>query len=948
VENEARKEPSGTTTRLLLLITAVLATGSFIFMLLYLAVPSHRVREAEALRSCFAQEPLVGQPITAEDARLHAEAATRVMQCAAPTTLAQVSWAGYGLVILFGLAAVLYRLHPWWIVRRHRLIPLTAGKSPELVAYLDGLSREAGLPRPPGWLLAPYAGTVGGLAFGRRKLPFVQLDAGLVTRYTTDRPGFRAVLLHELAHVRHRDAGRTYLTIAIWWAFVAVAAVPLFLVGVLAVLYRPNWLTGSWSGSLRVLGALLALVALVYLSRNLFLRAREMNADAFAGGHEPALRRLVSQLPPVPAPRRLPEPVLRLAARLGTHPLPARRLAVIDDPAVLLRPGLGELAGIGITVGVLAANADYVLGLLFRPNALLVRGIIGFLTGLVLAGLLAVALWRAVAGRPARWAWLLPPVALAAGFLVGERLSLLYATVSPADGVGPAAFGARAALLLAAAVLVAGWIWSASHHAVAGSRRTLPAVGAAAGLATAPWFAAWFTFHAVDLDLWTPVWGNLPAVGAGIGWYRTLAEWTGLDWPLLVLLHGNPVTLPGLTLLWLVPVVITFRRGGRVRPALITGVAGGLAVIAAGVALSYAVRSALPLSIRQDTAFTSSTSPFVYVWLTTYVTTALLVQAVVAAIVAAGPHRPRPALVLLAVSVTGTLAAVGWVGVSWFSLCAADLFGTAARPCAPAITITDVSGYLHTILIKGVLVAIPAALLGAALGARRRTGAETPAPQHHPIGRPARVLAATAVVLLAAAVLTTALLQLPRARDTWTAAAAEAPTSTAEVTTIPSTSAAPVPAPVAAGDDACVVGAWTETSNEHRLTLPSGTTVVLAGRGMIRRLRADGTGTDEYAPGYVLTGVVPTGPLKGQRFDVAITGTATFTYRTAGGTMQFSNVTATGTQTTRLNGKVLDNSAFSYTSDPERYTCQGDAMTREASAPGASSTSQLNRTGPAN
>jgi len=484
-------------------------------------------------------------------------------------------------------------------------------------------------------------------------------------------------------------------------------------------------------------------------------------------------------------------------------------------------------------------------------------------------------------------------------------------------------------------------------------------VVAAAGLAAAPWFAAWFAFHDLQVDdVWTPTWGDLPAIGTEIGWYHTLAQWTGVDWPLLLFLQRNPFTLSGITLLWLVPIVVIIRRGERVRPALTTGAAGGLAVIAVGIALSYAARSALPLTIRQDVTFTSSTSYFAYVWFTAYVTTALLVQAVVAAIVAAGPHRPRPALVLLAVSVTGTLAALGWVGVSWFSLCAVDLVGTANGKCVPAITITDIAGYLHTILIKGTLVAIPAALLGATLGTRswRQTAARTPTPQHHavagrPPDRPAQALAKATVILLSATLITTSLLQLPRSRDTW--AATGLPASANQISTNPATSPPPPtsadPASsVPAGLDPCVIGTWTETAAESHLTLASGTTVVLTARGMIRQLRADGTGSDDYGTGYVLTGIVPTGPLKGQRIDLTITGTATFIYQTANGTIQLSNVTIIGTQTTRINGEVKDNSALKYTSDPDRYTCQADTMTTtNVSTPGVSATSHLKRTGPA-
>ena len=887
--------PTGTTIRLLLVVTAVLATGSLIFMLLYLTVPSHRAQQVEALQRCFASA----------DALPSAQAATRVARCLVPTALAQVSWAGYGLAILFGLAAVLYWLHPWWIIHRSRLRPLTAENSPELVAYLDGLSGEAGLRRAPMWLLAPFAAAASGLAFGRQRRQFVQLNAGLVTFYTTDRAAFRAVLMHELAHVRHRDTSKTYLAIAIWRAFVVVAAVPLVLVGIVGALGLWNWsVIGGWSDTLRILGALLALVALVYLSRNLFLRAREVEADAFAAAREPAFRRLVARHPTAGWKASV--------LRMGTHPHPARRLNVIDDPAMLLRPNLAELTGIGIAVGVLATNADSVLGLLFRPSALLVRGIIGFLTGLLLAGLLALALWRAAAGSLGRrqpwWTWPLPSVALAAGFLVGEQFSLLRAIVSDASlvaGGGLAAFAIPTVLLLVAGALLTGWTWSVSRHVLA------PPAVAAAALAAAPWFAVWFAMHDAGRVFWTPTLGDIPAMGGEIGWYRTLAQWTDLGWPVLTFLSRNPFTLPGLALLWLVPTVVILRRGGRIGSTLITGAVGGLAVIISGIALAAAAKSLLPLDIRRD-------STFAYVLFTTYVTAALLGQAVVAAIVAAGPRRPRPALVLLAVSVTAALAGLGWASTAWFSRCV-DLAGTGTRKCAPSVMLTDIADPLHTILIKGVLVAIPAALIGAALGARYRRRTTTDQPPHR---RP-RIPAIT-VVLLPATMITAALVQLPRSREAWTPAEPE-------LSTI----------------DICIVGTWTETLTESHQTLTAETSVTLTASGMIEQFRADGTGTDDYGTGYVMTGLIPTGPLQGQRLEVAITGSATFTYHATDETIQFGGAIPTGTQTIQLNGKVVDTRPLTYTTEPERYTCQGDTMTRtRTSASGNTTTTHLKRTGP--
>jgi len=65
-----------------------------------------------------------------------------------------------------------------------------------------------------------------GLAFGRVRRRYIALSGGLMTQFYTDQPAFRAVLLHELAHLRNGDVDKTYLTLAIWRAFVAGALIP--------------------------------------------------------------------------------------------------------------------------------------------------------------------------------------------------------------------------------------------------------------------------------------------------------------------------------------------------------------------------------------------------------------------------------------------------------------------------------------------------------------------------------------------------------------------------------------------------------------------------------------------------------------------------------------------------------------------------------------------------
>ncbi len=68
-----------------------------------------------------------------------------------------------------------------------------------------------------------------GFAFGRWGDLYVYLPRGLINDYTNNRAEFRAIVLHELAHLQNGDVHQTYLSYTVWWAFL-VTSVPVFAV----------------------------------------------------------------------------------------------------------------------------------------------------------------------------------------------------------------------------------------------------------------------------------------------------------------------------------------------------------------------------------------------------------------------------------------------------------------------------------------------------------------------------------------------------------------------------------------------------------------------------------------------------------------------------------------------------------------------------------------------
>ena len=146
---------------------------------------------------------------------------------------------------------------------------------PALVTYVDGLSREIGLAQAPAWWLAPHRRTVGGQAFGTPWRRSVQLDAGLLVAVLP----YVVLTVHPLLLIAPLQWGGSTLSYFV---------------------HHPA------STAYQVV-APLALIILVYLTRNAVLRVREVHADAVAAaqdGPDSALPAVLARLPVPPPGRR--------------------------------------------------------------------------------------------------------------------------------------------------------------------------------------------------------------------------------------------------------------------------------------------------------------------------------------------------------------------------------------------------------------------------------------------------------------------------------------------------------------------------------------------------------------------------------------------------------------------------------------------------------------------
>ncbi|WP_144121904.1 hypothetical protein [Catellatospora sichuanensis] len=139
----------------------------------------------------------------------------------------------------------------------------------------------------------------------------------------------------------------------------------------------------------------------------------------------------------------------------------------------------------------------------------------------------------------------------------------------------------------------------------------------------------------------------------------------------------------------------------------------------------------------------------------------------------------------------------------------------------------------------------------------------------------------------------------------------------------PSTSPSPspvavVPSPAPMSPARCLIGQWRETSYTASADL-FGITVQLTGAGTLLDYRADGT---------LLTvdRVTRKGTRNGDRYEVIHNGTTRLNYEADEETINYSNASAKGTTTWKVNGSVRDRENLSTTITPDQYTCKGDKL----------------------
>ncbi|MEU1576760.1 M48 family metalloprotease [Streptomyces collinus] len=653
-------------------------------------------------------------------------------------------WKGMvAALLLLAVAAAVY----WWTPRlrelKHRTIPV-GGVDPDgtLAAELAGLRARAGITYGLAFRVDPARTTAGAVVYGRFGHYTVCLHAGLLVRRGTDPEGFRAVVLHELAHIRNRDVDFASASTALWRVFVVLALLP-YLYHEGRMLFEGLFgLTDSpfWPGVASALGysllAGLVLVGLVHLARADLLRRRELHADAGAVDHGASHAAWEHRDPP----GTVAASVRRVTTLLRTHPTWAERRRALADRTRL--SGVGALSVFLVGVGTtLLVNALLVVpGLSTNSGA-------AWCTAAFVAPILWFALARSVEaaqGTGRKESGVRTGIWLGCGLILGEFVRGRHGN----EWLGPAPWFLLG-LLLAAAVAAA-WSAQCTRLALAFSRTwarraagllNLLVVAAVLGAGLHWWYRSG-QYLAAGLHSQTEVFRDqvtsmYPGTWQAYSW--ELSAVVALLPSLSALTKSIPVEAAALAL-WFLPLVLWACTGTpalRAGRALAAGLAGGALGWAGLLAAGYVQHGRRPGSWAERAGAYS----FFHSWLVmgAVLASTLLTAAAVAAL---SRHSWLPHA-LLAAAVSQLLGLAGT-----FVLFSADgclgRFSVMTDRChwLPDAGLIYLGPITRTIMTPTVLLAGCAALIGAGVGwgvRRLRRGApKRPDPAGHPDGTSGR------------------------------------------------------------------------------------------------------------------------------------------------------------------------------------------------------------------
>lgn len=739
---DERVMPAGTGARFGLVVVLALVTSAKMVLEVAYSVTGARISQCElaagidVFRSSADQSTLLGR-LTQASAYTNCEA-----HVAPPPT----PWLPAGWPVLVLVVAVLaFYADRWWKTRRSRVRPLA-----EFDDSANGfvISEEVARLKDQAHVRAKVACVVdvtsearSATVLGSTRHPVLCLHFGLVTQWLrnaadgADDPEFRAVLLHEFAHIRYGDVSAARGTMAVWRAFVVVALVP-YLVIAAALATKgpvPPGLAGINPVDARDILITLVLGALGYLARCDVLRNREIYADREAVRNG-ADKRCWPPLGTGALSWR------RRAARgfaglWRNHPGWDLRALSLDDPRALFMVQAVPVFLAGVTAALIDADFQYVDQVYFASHpwldALWQVQAAGALSAVLITLIVGVALWRLVAYGAAAIG-LRTGLWLGAGMMVGD--------LAAGQGTITQLVPARPEMLLVVIAVGVGFaVWTIQCAGAWLARtpgripRWVMTASLAGGFLALCW---WFTWWA---EAGSPYSTGISISPSGFLRYMKYVYGPALMHPAILSVASwfefvsAQLTLPPLDLLavaaaWMIPLLAWARRPG-VRadglPSLrvpVIWAAGGAVATWAGVVWAQAyMHLSQPARPPLHGLYELS-----YMWL---VLGAQVVPAAAVA-VAVGLRRGRFRLLAALIAAEATVLA-GFAGV--FVLVSADgcirPLNTLETSCSwrPGLIVWSYSTLVDVTAVVAALVAFAVSVLAMTLPAARRDGGESQA-----------------------------------------------------------------------------------------------------------------------------------------------------------------------------------------------------------------------------
>lgn len=383
--------PSETTTRFILLIAAVLAASLLISSTLgpRFYLPNLKSKSEECKKQSIWNIDPKRTYTNAEEYNIVDHNSIVASICFAPYYQALIFWETSGVVLVLGLATLLYWLLPIWKLWFEKLLPLDTEDPPEVLTYMQELCSEVGIVRPPRFVWNPLNPRKNAHAFGRLGRYYVALTGGLVMTFYHDKQIFRSILLHELAHLRNSDVSKGYFTLALGWSFQIALLLFIILEGP-AIIHAPGLFATILISSLLLSG-------FITVRRNAVLRVRELYADVRASIWDTLPGSLARVLEVPASPKGLWHRLQRF------HPDPDERQKALNETHQLLHIDKWECLAVGIIVGLsILPLLDFFQVLLqvlaVHTGLFSLRALYEWITALVLApfivGVIGLGIWR--------------------------------------------------------------------------------------------------------------------------------------------------------------------------------------------------------------------------------------------------------------------------------------------------------------------------------------------------------------------------------------------------------------------------------------------------------------------------------------------------------------------------------------------------------------------------